>query len=150
MRAGQIFFRKSTFQKIKKLSKKCFIQDFIICEYNIGIKEHIFPKKNYIFLLFAPWIFLNQNQKYLVVPQGSRKPMTFHEIPKKGQNRPTLLYSIHKLRNSSSCELRFKTIYPRLSVGFTVLSCSSLCHYSAPAPNPLSSKSANVFVTKIN
>ena len=54
MRAGQnLFFEKVPFLENKKVSKKCFFKDLIIFEYNIGIKEHIFQKKN-LFFYFLP------------------------------------------------------------------------------------------------
>ena len=58
MRARQnLFFEKVPFLENKKSIKKVFFfKDLIIFEYNIGIKEHIFQKKNYFFI-FCPLDF---------------------------------------------------------------------------------------------
>ena len=59
MRARQnLFFEKVPFLENKKRIKLFFFKDLIIFEYNIDPKEHIFQKKKFIFLFFAPWIFL--------------------------------------------------------------------------------------------
>ena len=73
------FWKKYPFQK--KVSKRCFIQDLIFFEYNIGTKENIFPKFLFYFL---PLVFEPKSKTF-----GSSPYCT---IRKNGQNRPTLLH----------------------------------------------------------
>ena len=128
MRAGQnLFFGKSTLFRNNKYKYNN--------KYNIGIKEHIFPKKKCFTFYFLPpgffwkygpergsshW-FLNQNQQNLVVPhivpRGTSNPWLFIKL-KKGQNWPSLAHMIQWQYTERHNPKRHKPErYPKQQIG---------------------------------
>ena len=79
MRAGKNFIlEKLTFLENLKKYQADFLFKIWFFEYYKGLRESIFPKKNY-FLFFAPWIFL---WKYgLVFEPKAKKLLVPHIVP---------------------------------------------------------------------